>query len=46
MVCSQDSGWGFWGAGLWSRAPLSISQNIIKMHIEKLGHIIHIVGAG
>lgn len=44
----QDSGLGFGGPGLWTRAPMSISQDIIKMHIQNtrpVGHTIPIVGA-
>lgn len=33
----QDPGLGFQGPGLWSRAPMSISQDTVKMHIQKLG---------
>ena len=29
----QDPDLDFGGPGLWSRAPMSISQDIIKMHI-------------
>jgi len=30
----QDPGVGFGGPGLWSRTPLSISQDVINMHIQ------------